>query len=86
MTRPKVTSGKRQRQEQKRSKARAKAERRSERHAVDADPSEATPTASESQLVAQLAELHRSLEEGTLELQEFEERREEIRTRLEGLG
>jgi hypothetical protein len=85
VTRPKVTSGKRQRQEQKRSKARAKAERRSERHAADQTPSEPTAGADESHLVEELAALHRALEEGTLGLQEFDEQRERIRTRLEGL-
>ena len=86
VTRPKVTSGKRQRQEQKRSKALAKAERRSERQGADQAPSEPSAAADESQLVEELADLHRALEEGTLGLQEFEDRRERIRTRLEGLG
>lgn len=86
MTRPKVTSGKRQRQEQKRSKAQAKAERRSERQSADATPSEAPAGASEPQLLEELAELHRALEDGTVGQQEFEERRERIRTQLEQLG
>lgn len=85
MTRPKVTSGKRQRQEQKRSKAQAKAERRSERQASDPVPSDAPAGASESQLLEQLAELHRALEDGELEQQEFEEQRERIRIYLERL-
>ena len=86
VSRPKVTSGKRQRQEQKRSKALAKAERRSERQAADQTPSEPPAGADESQLVEELADLHRALEEGKVGLQEFEEQREQIRARLEGLG
>lgn len=86
MTRPKVTSGKRQRQEQKRSKAQAKAERRSERQAADQSPSEPPAGASEAQLLEELAGLHRALEDGALGLQEFEEQRERIRTQLERLG
>jgi hypothetical protein len=86
VSRPKVTSGKRQRQEQKRSKARAKAERRSDRHTADQTPGEPPAGADESQLIEELAELHRALENGTLGLQEFEEQRERIRTRLEGLS
>jgi hypothetical protein len=85
VTRPKVTSGKRQRQEQKRSKAQAKAERRSERQAADPTPSELPAGTSESQLLEQLADLHRALEDGTVQLQEFEEQRERIRTHLERL-
>ncbi len=85
VTRPKVTSGKRQRQEQKRSKALAKAERRTERRAADPTPSEPVAGAEESQLVEELAELHRALEEGTLGQSEFEEQRERVRTLLERL-
>lgn len=85
MTRPKVTSGKRQRQEQKRSKAQAKAERRSERQAADESPTEPAAGASEPQLLEELAGLHRGLEDGTLGQQEFEEQRERIRTQLERL-
>lgn len=85
MTRPRTTSGKRQRQDQKRAKAQAKVERRVARQS--SEPELVTPlgTASESELMDDLAVLHRSLESGAVQLPEFEERREQIRTQLERL-
>ncbi len=85
MARSKTTAGKRQVQAQKQAKAQAKVQRREARHSVASEPTAVFSDASESQLMEELAVLHRSLEAGIVPLQEFEERREHIRTRLEAL-
>ncbi len=85
MTRPRTTSGKRQRQEQKRQKAQAKVERRVARQADSDEPAPEVTGASESELMEALADLHRALEAGDVPLNEFEDRREIIRTQLEQL-
>ncbi len=85
MTRSKTTAGKRQRQQQKQAKARTKVERREARHSLAAEPVVAPVGATESQLIEELAVLHRALESEEVSMQEFEERREVIRTQLEQL-
>lgn len=85
MTRSRATWAKRQRQEQKRAKARAKEERRDARHSAPDDPLTVPVEASEPELLEELASLHRALESGEVELQEFEDRRDHIRTQLENL-
>lgn len=85
VARPKATFGKRQREQQKQEKARLKVERRQSRHAGGDEPSAAPPGATEAELVDALASLHRALESGEVTMQQFEERREFIRTQLEQL-
>jgi len=84
MSRSRTTAGKRRRQEQQRAKARMKEERREARHSAVPDPG-APVERSESQLLEDLADLHRALESAEVSLQEFEERREHIRIQLEQL-
>jgi hypothetical protein len=86
MSKSRTTIGKRVRQDQKRAKAQAKVERRAERGTLQADSGDAPLSrASESDLIAQLASLHEALESGNVDLSEFEERRDNIRTELERL-
>lgn len=85
MAKSKTTSGKRLRQERQRVKAQAKLERRAERRQVAAEESPEPVESTESELIDELAGLHRSLEAGELSLQDFEGRREHIRTQLEQL-
>ena len=84
MSRGRTTYGKRQREQEKRTKAKEKAQRRAERQTTQ---SEAAPqqlvTASEGQLIDQLAAAHRAFEDGALDHDEFEERRSDIGRQLE---
>jgi hypothetical protein len=84
MSKGNMTAGKRQRQEAKRAKAKAKVERREARQSAVPDAAEAG-NATESQLMDELAELHRSLEAAEIAPEDFEERREQIRLQLEQL-
>jgi hypothetical protein len=88
MARSKTTAAKRQREQQKLTKARVKLERREMRNAAGSEepavPVEATET--EAELMERLASLHRSLESGTVSMQEFEDRRELIRAKLEQIA
>lgn len=91
MSRSRTTAGKLQIQAQKRAKAQAKIERREARGTAapeDASEGQHAPEgqhATESELIDGLADLHRSLEAGELPLNEFEERREQIRGQMERL-
>ncbi len=86
MTRPRTTVGKRNIQQQKYEKARAKQERRAARRAAPTDTDGVDVSMSESELIDELAKLHAAMESGRVSLQEFEERREEIRRQLQQLG
>jgi hypothetical protein len=86
MTRQRTTVGKRNIQQQKHEKARAKEERRAARRAASSEPGSVDVSMSESELIDELAKLHGAVESGHLSLQEFEERREDIRRQLQQLG
>ena len=86
MSRSRTTAGKLQRQQQKQAKARTKLERREARHLVGPESAAAPSEVSESQLLEELAVLHRALESEQVSLQEFEDRRERIRIQLEQLS
>jgi len=83
VTRRRTTYGKRERENTKREKVKAKSDRRVARQAsaLDGDP-EASPEASESELIEQLAGLHRAFDAGYVELDELEEQQEVIREQL----
>lgn len=83
VTRRRTTYGKRERENTKREKVKAKSDRRVARQAsaLDGDP-EASPEASESELIEQLAGLHRAFDAGDVELDELEEQQEVIREQL----
>jgi hypothetical protein len=80
-----MTLGKRQVQAQKRAKAQAKTERREARHSGEPEPDGASSGMSEPEIMEELATLSRALEAGEISLQEFEERREHLRSQLERL-
>jgi hypothetical protein len=80
---PRQTAGKRNLQQQKREKAQAKVARKAARRAVDPDATPVQVEASESELIEQLANLHRAAEAGDVSAQDFEERREHLRKQFE---
>jgi hypothetical protein len=83
LTRPRTTAGKRNVQQNKLEKARAKQLRRAARRQADPEVSAPTVEASESELLAELAEIHGDVETGAVSPQDFEQRRERIREQLE---
>jgi hypothetical protein len=82
VSRPRTTAGKRNVQQQKREKAEAKQQRRAARRAGDADVDAVPVRASEAELMAELAEIQRAVEGGTVSPEEFELRREQVREQL----
>jgi hypothetical protein len=87
VTRRRTTYGKRERENTKREKVQAKSDRRVARQTstldgdLEAEP-EALPDASESELIEQLAGLHRAFGAGEVGLDELEEQQELIRAQL----
>lgn len=83
MSRRRTTYGKRERENTKREKVKAKSERRVARQASALDGgSEPSSEASESDLIEQLAGLHRAFGAGDVGLDELEEQQELIREQL----
>lgn len=83
MTRPRTTAGKRNVQQHKREKAKEKQERRIARRLEAPDAEAIRVEASESELIEELAAIHRAVEMATMSPDEFESRREQIRLQLE---
>ena len=84
MSRPRTTAGKRNVQQQKREKAQAKQERRAARRLEEPELSPSDPLqTNESELIAELAVIHKAMEMATISPEEFEQRREQIRRQLE---
>ncbi len=78
-----TTFGKLERERQKREKAAAKRERRAALQSDDEDEAApAEPTPDEGAVLNALAEVHRRFDEGELDLEEFEARRDELRAKL----
>jgi hypothetical protein len=75
---------KQRRESARREKAKAKQERREARVAAAAAADEAPPSASEPEVLAQLAVLHESFREGEIEFEEFEQRKQELMAQLDG--
>jgi hypothetical protein len=83
VSRRRTTYGKRERENTKREKVKAKSERRVARQASALDGgSEPSSEASESDLIEQLAGLHRAFGAGDVGLDELEEQQELIREQL----
>jgi hypothetical protein len=83
VTRRRTTYGKRERENTKREKVQAKSERRVARQASALDgESEPSPDATESELIEQLAELHRAFGAGDVGLEDLEEQQSVIREQL----
>jgi hypothetical protein len=85
MARSRSTLGKLQRDQAKRAKAKAKQEdrlaRREDRGTTDQAPVQ--PAEDQSALLEQFARLHDDLADGRISLEEFEQRQEELRGRLQ---
>jgi hypothetical protein len=76
------SAGKRLRELQKLERAQSKAQRKAARAATSAEPVEVVSHRSESQLIEEMAALHRDFEAGTVSTEDFEERRDRIQTEL----
>jgi hypothetical protein len=74
-----TTFSKTQRERDKREKAAAKRERRA---SLSAEEAEEVPPQDPDDIMSQLAALHLRYEEGTIQLDEFAARQEELRSRL----
>lgn len=83
MTRPRTTAGKRNVQLHKREKAQAKKERRAARRLESPEVGTTGVEATETELIDELAALHRAVETAAITPEEFEQRRENIRLQLE---
>jgi hypothetical protein len=84
MARPGSTFAKLQRDQAKREKAKAKAEDRAARR--EDQPQEVTeprPAEDQTALLEQFARLHEDLADGRISIDEFEERQEDLRSRLQ---
>ncbi len=77
--------GKRQRERQKVERAQAKAERKAARLATDPEETEDLAPRTETELMDDLAELHRSFEAGGVSPEDFEARREQIQAQFDRL-
>jgi hypothetical protein len=77
-----TTFGKLERERQKREKAAAKRERRASMQEADEDDETTTPVTDEGAVLDALAELHTRYDNGEMELEEFEVRRDELRAKL----
>ena len=75
---------KQRRESARREKAKAKQERREARQAAAASADEAPPTASEPEVLAELAALHDSFREGGIDFDQFERRKHELMAQLDG--
>lgn len=83
MSKQRATFAKRQRDQDKQAKAAAKRERRQSRLDQDAEAAEPTGRVHDQEgVLAALAALHQSYEDGEVGLEEFELRRDELRDRL----
>ena len=85
MSRRRTTFGKLQRDRDKQAKAKAKIERRAARseESERGDESDApAPEVDQAKVLAQLAELHAAFDDGKLDLDAFEARRDELTSLL----
>jgi hypothetical protein len=83
VARRRTTFGKLQRDREKQAKAKAKLERRAAR-AAEQTPTEEAPAGDVDQeaILAELADLHAAFDEGKMSLDDFETRRDELRSSL----
>ena len=83
MSKQRATFSKRQRDQDKQAKAAAKRERRASRPgSEDATPVDTTASHDQEGVLAALASLHQSYDDGEVGLEDFEVRRDELRSRL----
>jgi hypothetical protein len=81
-----TTAGKRERERAKQEKAQAKAERKAARQAAEPEEGDVPSGRSEAEVIEDLGDLHRALENGAVSPEEFEERRDQLRRELEQLS
>lgn len=82
MSKQRATFAKRQRDQDKQAKAAAKRERRAARADGEDEAPDASGAYDQEGVLAALASLHQSYDEGDVGLEEFELRRDELRSRL----
>ncbi|HSH60894.1 MAG TPA: hypothetical protein VK988_14905 [Acidimicrobiales bacterium] len=83
MSKQRATFSKRQRDQDKQAKAAAKRERRATRpDGEEESPPQAAGSHDQEGVLAALASLHQSYDEGEVGLEDFELRRDELRSRL----
>lgn len=83
MSKQRATFSKRQRDQDKQAKAAAKRERRATRpDSDDESPPDATGSYDQEGVLTALASLHQSYDDGEVGLEDFEVRRDELRSRL----
>lgn len=85
MARRRTTFGKLQRDRDKQAKAKAKIERRAARHeerSSDDEESGGSGEVDQAAVLAELAALHASYDDGEISLEDFETRRDELRNSL----
>jgi len=83
MSKQRATFSKRQRDQDKQAKAAAKRERRATRpDSDDETPPDATGSYAQAGVLTALASLHQSYDDGEVGLEDFEVRRDELRSRL----
>jgi hypothetical protein len=84
VSRRRTTFGKLQRDRDKQAKAQAKLERRAARSDASErdEPSTPAPAVDQATVLAQLAELHAAFDDGKLDLEAFEARRDELTSML----
>lgn len=84
MSRRRTTFGKLQRDREKQARQKAKLERRA-RRAEESDEGEDTvpaPAVDQAAVLDQLAELHAAFDDGEMDLEDFESRRDELTSQL----
>ncbi len=82
MANRRTTFGKLQRERDKKEKAQIKAEKKAARLENKGEDRDETPAGDQDALLDALADLHRRFEDGAISIDEFEERREQLTSRL----
>ena len=82
MANRRTTFGKLQRERDKKEKAQIKAEKRAARQESKGEEEPQGPVGDQDALLDALADLHRRFEDGAISIDEFEERREQLTSRL----
>jgi hypothetical protein len=84
VSRRRTTFGKLQRDRDKQARAQAKQERRAERSSAPGEEDEeaTTPEVDQATVLSQLAALHAAFDDGQMELDDFETRRDELTSLL----
>jgi hypothetical protein len=82
VSRRRSTFGKLQRDRDKQARAQAKQERRAERAEQADDDGDSAPEVDQAKVLAQLADLHAAFDDGQINFDDFEVRRQELTSKL----